>query len=213
MLLMILPIFITSCYEEEGSSPVKKNKREDIVLTRSQEEMVNENMKFAFSLFSKINESEKEEPNWIISPLSASIALSMTANGAAEDSQTQIKDALGFRKFQMDNVNSYYKYLCNQLNDLSEVMKSLGVTDIFDKDKADFSNMTPDNISVNLVKQAARIKVDEKGCEAAVTTIVEALYGSAPAPMVEFNMNRPFVFLIKEESTGVILFMGKVTEL
>ena len=407
-LLRSLPLVTISCNEDDASSSVvERNRRYDITLTRSQEEMANENTKFAFSLFSKVNELETKEPNWIMSPLSASIALSMTANGADGNSQAQIKEVLGFNGFQMNEINSYYNYLCNELiavdnsakfnfansvwldndfkaydsfvetnkemydaevttldlskesalkkinawsakktenlipvilnnlpdntmfcllnslyfraewdswfkesrtvdetftsangkqsqvkmmkkegiklyyknesfalaefafgneafsmvvllpnegctleeslqkftakywaeylenrkgkiadliisfprfevkyeADLVEAMKGLGITDIFDQNKANFSKMTPNNIFINLLKQSSRIKVDERGCEAAVTTVVSGMLGSPYAEEVEFNMNRPFAFLIKEESTGTILFMGKVTEL
>ena len=102
-LLISLPLVTISCNEDDASSSVvERNRRYDITLTRSQEEMANENTKFAFSLFSKVNELETKEPNWIMSPLSASIALSMTANGADGNSQAQIKEVLGFNGFQMN---------------------------------------------------------------------------------------------------------------
>ena len=409
-LLILLSFIITSCNEDDGLSSTK-NERKHIVLTRSQKELANENVKFAFSLFNKVNEQETTEPNWVISPFSASIALSMTANGTAGNSQTQIKDVLGFDGFQMDEINDYYKLLTKELlavdkttrlslansawlhnvfkfhdsfvnttkkmyeaevttldltdqsalkkiNDWSaehtnnlipvildklpenlkfcllnslyfkgvwldefeksstvdglftcangqqnqvkmmrqvteqrycsnesfalaefpygngafsmmvllpnedctleeslqnfnandwiettessslemflyelnvsfprfelcyetnliQAMQSLGVTDIFDGDKADFSNLSSSNVFINLFKQSAYLKVDEKGAEAAATTIVgggETMAGPL-FRKADFHMNRPFAFIIKENSTGTILFMGKVTEL
>ena len=116
ILLMSLPIVIASCTaDDDSSSVVERNKRYDISLTRSQEEMVNGNVKFAFSLFDKVNDLETKETNWIVSPLSASIALGMTANGVDGNSLKQIQDALGFSGFQMDEINSYYNYLCDEL--------------------------------------------------------------------------------------------------
>ena len=93
--------------------------------------------------------------------------------------------------------------------------QTLGITDIFDENKADFSNLSSSNVFINLLKQSAYLKVDEKGAEAAATTIVGGMDAS-PGPLyrkADFHMNRPFAFLIKENSTGTILFMGKVTEL
>ena len=112
-----------------------------------------------------------------------------------------------------DLIISFPRFEVKYEADLVEAMKGLGITDIFDQNKANFSKMTPNNIFINLLKQSSRIKVDERGCEAAVTTVVSGMLGSPYAEEVEFNMNRPFAFLIKEESTGTILFMGKVTEL
>lgn len=114
LLLLSLPFVITSCNEDDDLSS-GNNERKDIALSRSQQEMVNENVKFAFSLFDKVNELETEKPNWIISPLSASIALSMTANGTANNSLNQIKDVLGFNDFQMNEINSYYNTLTKEL--------------------------------------------------------------------------------------------------
>ena len=99
--------------------------------------------------------------------------------------------------------------------DFIKVMQNLGVVDIFDENKADFTNLSSNNVFINLLKQSAYLKVDEKGAEAAATTIVGGMDAS-PGPsyrIIDFNMNRPFAFLIKENSTGAILFMGKVTEL
>ena len=112
-----------------------------------------------------------------------------------------------------DLIISFPRFEVKYEADLVEPMKGLGITDIFDSNKADFSKMTSSDIFINLLKQSSRIKVDEKGCEAAVSTIVSGMTGDPYAEKVEFNMNRPFAFLIKEESTGTILFMGKVTEL
>ena len=98
--------------------------------------------------------------------------------------------------------------------DLIEVMRSLGITDIFENEKADFSNLSPVQTFVNLLKQSAYLKVDEKGTEVTVTTMSGMVDADNPILKTKvFNMNRPFAFLIKEKSTGVILFMGKVTEL
>ena len=409
LLLMTLPIFITSCNDDDLSSA--KNERKNIVLTRSQKELANENVKFAFSLFNKVNEQETEQPNWIMSPLSASIAMSITANGTDGNSRIQIQNALGFNGFQMDEINDYYKLLTkellavdkttrlslansvwlhddfkfhdsfvktvrkmydaevsvldltnqsalNKINDWSaehtnnlipvildklpenlkfcflnslyfkgvwldefeesstvddfftcangqknqvkmmkqetsqrycsneffalaefpygngtfsmvvllpnegctleeslqkftvndwigttesgslkmfmsdlnvsfprfelkydvdliKAMQSLGIVDIFNENNADFTNLSSSNVFINLLKQSAYLKVDEKGAEAAATTIVGGMDAS-PGPsyrIIDFNMNRPFAFLIKENSTGTILFMGKVTEL
>lgn len=97
--------------------------------------------------------------------------------------------------------------------DLIDVMKGLGITEIFDEENADFLKMTPNNVFVNLFKQAAYIKADEEGAEAAATTIVGGMDSDSVFKTIDFHMNRPFAFLIEEESTGVILFMGKIEEL
>ena len=75
---------------------------------------------------------------------------------------------------------------------------------------ADFGAMSPDALCLSAVMQDAIIKVDEEGTEAAaVTTGVVAT--SVPAPPVDFHADHPFLYLISESSTGVILFAGKYT--
>ena len=54
----------------------------------------------------------------------------------------------------------------------------------------------------------------KRGRKAAAVT-VGGMDVAAPGPstVIPFYVDRPFIFLIKEKSTGVILFMGKVTKL
>ena len=94
---------------------------------------------------------------------------------------------------------------------LVEVMKALGVTEAFDEMNANFSNFSSSETFVSLLKQSTYVKVNEEGTEAAVVTHGGNM--STAPEFYTFYMNRPFAFLIKEESTGTILFMGKVTEL
>ena len=95
--------------------------------------------------------------------------------------------------------------------DLIPALKALGVTDIFD-DRADFSPLTDLEAAVSAVKHAARVKVDEEGCEAAAFTAVtvEATATSPEAlPVVEMDLSRPFGFLITG-AEGLPLFVGVV---
>jgi serpin B len=63
------------------------------------------------------------------------------------------------------------------------------------------------------VRQKAVIEVNEQGTEAAAVTVVEMeMKSSIPVTpeKVTFRANRPFLFAIQENSTGTILFMGKI---
>jgi len=56
------------------------------------------------------------------------------------------------------------------------------------------------------------IKVDEEGTEAAAATAVIMELTSLPPPKPVFNADHPFIFLIQDQETGNILFMGRVTD-
>lgn len=96
--------------------------------------------------------------------------------------------------------------------DLRTPLMSLGVKAAFVNGQADFSGMMKDAsapIFIGLMKQNARIEVDEKGTMAAAVTVVTVTTG---APGTEFVANRPFLFAITEKDSNVIFFIGKVEE-
>lgn len=77
---------------------------------------------------------------------------------------------------------------------------------------ADFTRMSskPD-LKIDEVYHKAFVEVSEEGTEAAAATAVVIVRKSMPA-YFEFNVNRPFVFLIRHNSSGAFLFMGRVTK-
>ncbi|MBR6738208.1 MAG: hypothetical protein IKL99_00900 [Oscillospiraceae bacterium] len=98
--------------------------------------------------------------------------------------------------------------------DLIEALSELGVTDVFDENKADFSPLADfdEAVRVTKVQHAARVKVDEIGCEAAAfTAIIAEATAAAPEelPVIEMNLNRPFAFMITGV-TGMPLMLGTV---
>lgn len=93
-------------------------------------------------------------------------------------------------------------------------MIAMGMKDAFDARKAKFANMSGAELYIGLLQQFTYINVDEEGTEAAAVTIGGMFETSAgPSSPVPFFVNRPFAFMIKEKSTGAILFMGKITKL
>jgi serine protease inhibitor len=76
-------------------------------------------------------------------------------------------------------------------------------------DNADFSNIVDENLFISRVLHNTYIEVTEEGTEAAAVTVVEIGYTSVPMIPV-FQVNKPFLFVIRENSTGVILFIGKM---
>lgn len=96
------------------------------------------------------------------------------------------------------------------------LMKKMGINLAFDDALATIPNMCELPLYIAMMRQKAKIKVNEEGSEAAAVTVVgvaaESL-GSGPIeyPKATFHANRPFVYVIREASSGVILFVGKFT--
>ena len=95
---------------------------------------------------------------------------------------------------------------------LNEPIADTGMKRIF---SGGFANISDNDLSVSQIKQKTYIKIDEKGAEAAAITIIQGvgLGGDdlpPPPPPIPFYANRPFLYLIKEKSTGVILFIGRM---
>ena len=95
------------------------------------------------------------------------------------------------------------------------LLKGMGIRQVFNENSAEVPNMCEnENLYVNMMKQQAKIEVNEEGSEAAAVTItglfVSTSIGDKPEPpKATFHANRPFVYIIHEQSSGVILFVGK----
>jgi serpin B len=95
---------------------------------------------------------------------------------------------------------------------LADVLKAIGMKDAFVPDVADFSGMNGKrDLFISAVVHKAFVDVNEEGTEAAAATAV--VVGLTSARMDEppvFRADHPFLFLIRHEKTGAILFMGRV---
>ena len=91
--------------------------------------------------------------------------------------------------------------------DLKPIMSDLGMPTAF-TDGADFSNFCNVQTYIELMKQVAKIKVDEEGTEAAAVTVI-GMEKTSMVERVKFHANRPFLYIISEQSTGAILFIGQ----
>lgn len=92
---------------------------------------------------------------------------------------------------------------------LEDVLASMGMTSAFGP-AADFSGMDGTRwLYISRVIHQAFVSVDEYGTEAAAATavVMEKMNGGAP---VEFSVNRPFMYMIRDGATGTMLFMGRM---
>jgi serpin B len=116
--------------------------------------------------------------------------------GAFDENPETYENEIYLPKFKF----SYEKVLNDQL-------KSLGMQDAFDSGLADLSGISDDDIFVSFVKQNTFVDVNEEGTEAAAVTTIGIVETSMPMP---FEVNKPFVFAIRERTTNTLLFLGKV---
>ncbi|HEX4935641.1 MAG TPA: serpin family protein [Gemmatimonadaceae bacterium] len=95
---------------------------------------------------------------------------------------------------------------------LNEPLKSMGMRLAFVGGAADFTRLSASlgrNLAISFVKQNSFVDVNEVGTEAAAVTTIGIVVTSVPQRIV-VNVNRPFVFAIRERLSGTILFLGKI---
>jgi serine protease inhibitor len=93
--------------------------------------------------------------------------------------------------------------------DMVPALKGMGVTNLFDMD-ADLSGMdNTTNLFISDVLHQAFVEVNEQGTEAAAMTLGMAKAKGGPS---SFIANHPFLFLIRENATGTILFLGRMID-
>ncbi len=96
---------------------------------------------------------------------------------------------------------------------MAKTLKKMGMPLAF-TDYADFSGMTgTKNLKISDVIHQAFVEVNEEGTEAAAATGVIIVRVTAVRPITRkvFNADHPFIFLIQQNCTGNILFMGRVS--
>jgi len=96
---------------------------------------------------------------------------------------------------------------------LASVLRSMGMTDAFAPGLADFSGINGrKDLCISAVVHKAFVEVNEQGTEAAAATgVVIGVTSVAPVRPPVFRADRPFLFLIRDNRTGSILFLGRLT--
>lgn len=111
---------------------------------------------------------------------------------------------LGVPKFSMDY----------DIKELVNILKDLGMVDSFDTADADFGRIN-ESLVVSDVMHSAKIEVDEEGSEAAAATLISMNECAMveDQKIIEFIVNQPFIYVIRDTSTGTILFLGYINQL
>ena len=95
---------------------------------------------------------------------------------------------------------------------LKKQLAARGMVDAFDDAKANFTGISKsEQLSISDVIHQAFVSVDEAGTEAAAATAVVGVGGTAaPVDSVNLTIDKPFVFFVRDNATGAILFLGRV---
>ncbi len=133
--------------------------------------------------------------------------------GAVESNLTAVNLATWTEDMGLPDVKvSLPKFKTTCRFSLNGTLQALGMIDAFESGKADFSGMDGGRtLFISAALHKAFVEVNELGTEAAAATGMAMALTALPAPPVEFRADHPFLFLIREKSTGSILFLGRVT--
>jgi serpin B len=94
---------------------------------------------------------------------------------------------------------------------LNELLAAMGMPQAFVPDQADFTGMRAlRDLYISAVLHKAFVDVNEEGTEAAAATAVIVSVTSLPVDIQQMQIDRPFIFLIRDIETGSILFAGRV---
>lgn len=106
------------------------------------------------------------------------------------------------------------KFKIEYKEDLAGILKNAGMKRAF-SNNADFSGMAcKKKLKIDKVIHQTFINLDEAGTEAAAATavIMKRVTSVGPNEKIIFNANKPFIFLIKDNSTGSVLFIGQLVK-
>jgi len=107
------------------------------------------------------------------------------------------------------------KFKMTQQFELQDALGAMGMAQAFEKGEADFSGMTGKrDFWISAAIHKAYIDVNEEGTEAAAATgiVMRSMAMAYERPPVVFRADHPFLFLIRDNRSGGILFMGRVTD-
>ena len=136
---------------------------------------------------------------------------SMISNIDAEE-LVRLIDALKLFRAEVTLKIPRFKFAYDTQTALLEALLEMGVKNIFSDENADLSGISESTLSIGMLRQVTQISIDEDGTKVATVTGGDVCTNNPLIP-VEFTVDHPFLFIIQEESTGAILFMGKVNNL
>jgi serpin B len=153
------------------------------------------------------------EMPYVNNDLSMVVVLPKKLDGISElekdlnnDNLTRWIDDLRKRKVQV----LFPRFKMTSEFELARVLSAMGMPDAFSL-KADFSGMNGNHeLSISAVVHKAYVDVNEEGTEAAAATGVGMIATSIESPPPVFKADHPFIFLIRDNQSGSILFLGRM---
>ena len=195
ILLSVLSIsmLVASCKKEKSEPAEFKT----VVLTEKQKQLSTASNAFGFEFFKKVNEVSGNDVNLMVSPLSVSMALGMTRNGAAGTTLQAMTNTLGFEGMSDEEINQSYKYIIETFTGLDPKVKLQIANSIwYDKD---FSAETA-FVTTNQTNFGAEVtKLDFSNASAAVminawvkektNSLIPEIIDQIPAEAVMYLIN------------------------
>jgi len=154
----------------------------------------------------QLNYSSAQPSNFVSSVL-------LPRNGKTVD------DAIEYLVKKPDTLNKFSKrkgklefprFKIEYSTSVGDALKHLGMSKMFTGPLPNIA--TPKNLKVDEIIHKTYLEVNEKGAEAAAITVAHLRAMAIlerPAPF-HMRVDRPFLFLIEEKNTGIILFLGKI---
>jgi serpin B len=202
-------------FKGKWASPFKPERTQDspFVLLDGQKVNVptmNQTSKFGYM---EANDIQVLEMPYVNNDLSMVILLPKQADGVKGLEKELVSDNLtgwlaGIHKREVQVFFPRFK-MASEFG-LGKILSAMGMPDAF-SGKADFSGMTGNReLFISAVVHKAYVDVNEEGTEAAAATGVTMKLTGIGAPPPVFRADHPFIFLIRDNQTGSILFLGRV---
>ena len=122
-----------------------------------------------------------------------------------------LQNSLSLLNASMDEVEVFLpKFKLSQQFDLNDILSKMGAEEMFIPGRADLSGITAEPLFVSKVVHKAFVEVNEEGTEAAAATGIGMNTFSMPLPKLIFKADHPFLFLIRHNDSGAILFLGRL---
>lgn len=139
--------------------------------------------------------------------LNVSMYLILSDGDSVEE---ELNNAIGNNAFESRYIKmAMPKFKIEYSASINEMLMNTGIVSAFDGSKADFKKMfDKGNMWFTNVLHKTYISVDEKGTEAAAVTAIHMAGSALPPQPIELKFNKPFYFVIRDNTSGETLFMG-----